>query len=162
MTLSKFVFEGDPPNITGDKWGQVITYKRHPTTGWAAPCPSLPPKSGSTGTMPSFRGFRKWKRRGFEGCVASRFRRDPCKCGGVPGLWGSQSTPTYALPKLKMEFLKMMVPKEITVPFSDSMLNLWEGRGMNFFIEIKPFLLVKLREMSEIMKYDTNPNFIHV
>lgn len=32
---------------------------------------------------------------------------------------------------------------------------------MIFFIEIKPFLLVKLGEMSEIMKYATNPNFMH-
>lgn len=36
---------------------------------------------------------------------------------------GSESKPTGKLLKLKMEFLKMMVSKEISVPFSDSMLN---------------------------------------
>ena len=32
---------------------------------------------------------------------------------------------------------------------------------MIFCIEIKPFLLVKLGEVSESMKSDTNPNFMH-
>ncbi len=118
--------------------------------------PILPPNSESTWTkVHSFRCFRS-----FEVFVASRLRRDPNR---VVCFFAGRNFPTREnrekhSPSLTWN-LKMMVPKGITYHFLH--VKLWEGRGMIFCIEIKPFLLVKLGEVSESMKSDTNPNFMH-
>ena len=124
------LFVGDPPKYhrgyliqSSPVRGWVITYKRHP----AVECRSLS-KSSTKPWIHLDNAIVPWVPETFPW-----FRRMRCFQVSQRSLQRARAgNPGVTLPKLKMEFLKMMVPKEITVPFSDSMLNLWEGRGDEF------------------------------